>query len=561
MTINSEYSPDSYVGTGLVDTYPFTFGIENEDDLTVSVVDGVSGDITTLVLNSDYSVEIAADASTGGNVVLSSSYGNLGSGDRIIIELGVSYTQPTDIRNQGKFYPEIHEKALDRIVRLCQQLKSEIGRVPVLLRSDIEAGFSPALPAIGAGKFLRVNAAGTEFEFVSEVTPGALSVSAYIETLLDDADAATARATLGTLGIASQTESDTGTDDTKTASVSKIRNTLVKTMEGDVLGNVSLATSVAGGALTIALKGADGNDPSPSNPVFIGVRGTGGDINVRTVTSALSLTIPNGATLDTVDATPYRFWVLAIDNGGTIELAVQQCLHTQSGAVYLVGIGGTAAGSGNDTNIITTTAMSTAADGVSAYSASARTNVPFAVIGCYDSTETVAGVWASTGSIEINPDFRPGMVRAFEYTLWPTDVSLTTDVIPDDDTAPQSTEGKASSAAVRARPYPHCAPDLVEVMANLPISPAAATNVIAAMFKDSETSAVVTARNTFTAASQSAAADLRLIQRRGTAALVTYSLRFGASGAVAVTSGSGVGGASKLAGTMSGFGSAKCISV
>ena len=75
--------------------------------------------------------------------------------------------------------------------------------------------------------------------------------------------------------------------------------------------------------------------------------------------------------------------VLAIDNAGTVELAV-------------VNIAG-----GNqldETNLISTTAEGGAGAADSAnviYSTTARSNVPYRVVGFIDSTQTTAGTWGS----------------------------------------------------------------------------------------------------------------------------------------------------------------------
>jgi hypothetical protein len=87
-----------------------------------------------------------------------------------------------------------------------------------------------------------------------------------------------------------------------------------------------------------------------------------------------------------VSATQSRIVVLALDNAGTVELAV-------------VNISG-----GNDlteTGLISTTAEggAGAADSASVvYSTTARTNVAYRVVGYIESTQATAGTWATTPS-------------------------------------------------------------------------------------------------------------------------------------------------------------------
>lgn len=108
---------------------------------------------------------------------------------------------------------------------------------------------------------------------------------------------------------------------------------------------------------------------------------------VTTVSGTPSnLVISSGSTLGTVNATAARIAVLAMNNAGTIELAV----------VNLAG--------GNnldETTLISTTAEGGAGAADSAnviYSTTARTNVAFRVIGFLDCTEATAGTWATAPS-------------------------------------------------------------------------------------------------------------------------------------------------------------------
>ncbi|MCV5663440.1 hypothetical protein OFN50_30935, partial [Escherichia coli] len=73
--------------------------------------------ITELVLDTDYTVTNAGSYN-GGNVVLTAP---LASGWKISIARELEPTQETDLRNQGKFFPEVHEDAFDKLTMLIQQ--------------------------------------------------------------------------------------------------------------------------------------------------------------------------------------------------------------------------------------------------------------------------------------------------------------------------------------------------------------------------------------------------------------------------------------------------------
>ena len=110
---------------------------------------------------------------------------------------------------------------------------------------------------------------------------------------------------------------------------------------------------------------------------------TSGTVTTVSGTPA-SLVVPSTATLGTVSAQQSRLVVLALNNAGTIELAV-------------VNISG-----GNDlteTGVISTTAISVTADVANViYSTTARTDVAYRVIGYVESTQATAGTWATAPS-------------------------------------------------------------------------------------------------------------------------------------------------------------------
>lgn len=112
---------------------------------------------------------------------------------------------------------------------------------------------------------------------------------------------------------------------------------------------------------------------------------TTGVPNTRKVNSPISVVIPSGATLGTVTTVAARIVLLAIDNAGTVELAV----------VNLAG--------GNDlseTGLISTTAIDTASDSANVvYSTTARTNVPYRVVGYFDAVNT-AGAWGNPTTVQ-----------------------------------------------------------------------------------------------------------------------------------------------------------------
>ncbi|EER4629967.1 phage tail protein, partial [Escherichia coli] len=99
--------------------FHYTFRIFKKSDLVVQVVD-LNDNITVLTLDTDYTVT-GAGGYVGGNVILATALAN---GYQISISRELPVTQETDLRNQGKFFAEVHEDALDKLTMLIQQVRS-----------------------------------------------------------------------------------------------------------------------------------------------------------------------------------------------------------------------------------------------------------------------------------------------------------------------------------------------------------------------------------------------------------------------------------------------------
>lgn len=143
------------------------------------------------------------------------------------------------------------------------------------------------------------------------------------------------------------------------------------------LNTFDVGGTVAANALTVTLQ--------PCSISFRSTTLTSGSPTTVTTASALTLTVPSGATLGTVNAVQSDVVVLAINNAGTMELAV----------VNLSG--------GNDlseTGLISTTTISSGATSASTiYSTTGRSNVAYRVVGFVRSTQATAGTWASAPSL------------------------------------------------------------------------------------------------------------------------------------------------------------------
>lgn len=170
-TISSTNSRMDYTGNGAVDTYSYNFKIFTNTDLLVTVRD--TDDVeTTLTLTTDYTVT-GVGSTNGGNVVLVNSGqswldgdGDLKTGYVLTVRRVVQLKQTTDIRNQGSFYPEIHENTFDKLVMMEQQQQDEIDRSLKLPETVDPSDFNTSFPAslVGnAGASIIVNDSGDGF--------------------------------------------------------------------------------------------------------------------------------------------------------------------------------------------------------------------------------------------------------------------------------------------------------------------------------------------------------------------------------------------------------------
>jgi hypothetical protein len=183
------------------------------------------------------------------------------------------------------------------------------------------------------------------------------------------------------------------------------------------ISNCSLAVSVGSSALTVALKDAAGSNPSGGSPCKIGFRSataaTGTYSQVST-TSAVSVVISSGSTLGCTSAVECSIFVYALNNAGTVELAIMSSGALDEGTVQTSTTEG-AAGAADSANV--------------PYSTTGRSSVAFRLIGRLRATEATAGTWATSPSEVSNVPFASRWVTE---SLQASSSSVVTNEGPDD---------------------------------------------------------------------------------------------------------------------------------
>lgn len=312
------------------------------------------------------------------------------------------------------------------------------------------------------------------------------------------------------------------------------------------VGNLRLNCSASSSALTIAVKTNDTNaDPSAGDKVTINFRDTtltAGDYSSVDITAALSLVIPASQAVGTVSLKQFRLWVLAVNNGGTVELAVVNCLLTSAGGVFPL----------DETALYTTTAIATAPSAGVPYSTTARTSKAIRILGYveYTSGLATAGTWsAAPDKVQL---FGPGVkkpgdiVQRVGNTTGAVSSSATT--TPNDDTIPQNTEGaQVMSQAIT----PASGANMLEVEHLGNYSSSGGDYVTVALHQDSAADALAAQVVVCASGTHQHPCPLSHLMQAATASATTFKVRAGAT--ASTTTFNGKSGGRIYAGVMNSY--------
>jgi len=306
--------------------------------------------------------------------------------------------------------------------------------------------------------------------------------------------------------------------------------------DGTALVNGALSASVSSNALTVSLLTMNGTAPSSDDTISIAFRPTSltsSTPNVRTVTSATSVTVSAGSTLGFTASQISRLYVLALDNSGVVELGLY---HPLSGTNHLPI---------DETLTYTSTAEGGAGGADSAhtiYSTTARTGVAVSVLGYIDiQTGGTAGNW-SNAPIQVQV-LTPSTPRSGHIIQRQVSSSTATaggtTAMPFDDTIPQNTEG---TQFLTCSITPKHAADLLWITHAGTYSTGGAADVTIALFQDSTANALAAVGTYRGAGDQMGTNALVYVTQAGTTSSTTFKIRAGAHGGQNVQlNGKGVG--------------------
>jgi hypothetical protein len=162
VAVGARYTPNGVTTSFAI---PFAYISGSPTTIKVYEIDTDTGTKTLKVAAADYNLS-PDDTDPTAAIYIIAPEATVG---KISIERELPITQLLDYINTGRFVAQSHETAMDKIVMLLQQLDARLNRVPEGSILDLDAGASFALPRLSANvsSYLKVNAAGTAFEFVS----------------------------------------------------------------------------------------------------------------------------------------------------------------------------------------------------------------------------------------------------------------------------------------------------------------------------------------------------------------------------------------------------------
>lgn len=127
MTVSTTKAEQVHTGNAAATSFATNFKLLDAAHLVVRTRVIATGVETTRVLDTDYSVS-GIDDDAGATVTYPLSGSPLPATQQIILVREVPFTQATSIKNQTGFFPEVLENAYDLIVMMAQQVRAKTDR-------------------------------------------------------------------------------------------------------------------------------------------------------------------------------------------------------------------------------------------------------------------------------------------------------------------------------------------------------------------------------------------------------------------------------------------------
>lgn len=202
MTVSSSTNRVSFAGNGVTVAFAFSAPYRASSDLVVTLRNTTTLVETTQIEGTHYTVVGVANAGTGGfDSATVTMVTAPPTGTTLVINRAVPLTSSLDPNSGAALGAANLEGAIDRGMLAMQGLQEQIGRALLLPKTSPLSNLAlPEPRAAVANNLMGVNATGDGFALFSSTTlaVGAV-VSAFVSTLLDDANAQAFLTTLGFL--------------------------------------------------------------------------------------------------------------------------------------------------------------------------------------------------------------------------------------------------------------------------------------------------------------------------------------------------------------------------
>lgn len=162
MTISDQTTRELFTANGATTSFAFNHPFKTSAEITVTHLAAATGVETVLTNPTNYSVSGTAvnnEYPSGANIVTVLTYP---SGDKLRVERTTNATQSADYSTSGSFPAETHERALDKLTMLVQEMKTTLLRA--LKVKTTSAITNPELPTPEANQLLRWNSGATALE-------------------------------------------------------------------------------------------------------------------------------------------------------------------------------------------------------------------------------------------------------------------------------------------------------------------------------------------------------------------------------------------------------------
>lgn len=379
-------------------------------------------------------------------------------------------------------------------------------------------------------------------QIAAAVAASAASASAAAASASAAATSASAASTSASAASTSASAASTSASAAATSATAAAASAATATTasRGLYIVNGYIEESHAVNAVTFTVKTLAGATPSGGDPVLFVFPTSTGTLVVRTVTAALSLTVSSGSTLGTSNSVPFRLWIVAFDDAGTVRLGVIKCLAGTAAAgysIYQLGqypfASSTAEGGAGAADSAQVFYTGTAV-GSKAYSvlASASWETGLAAAGTWNASPTRPPLMFGAGSP------LPGTVIQTAQNQTGA-VATGSTAFPMDDTIPQSTEGdQYMSQAI----VPSSASNILDIHVRGVISGSIASTMASALFQDAAADALAASNTTTSAAGgHETSSTIRHRMLAGLSVSTTFKWRASANGATTTFNGSAGG--------------------